>query len=285
MLFRSILIFSYLPLIGIIVAFKDFYPVKGLFGSPWNGLDNFKFFFLSSDAWRVLRNTIGMNLIMIVTSTVIGIFFSLLLFEVAKKSLLKIYQTIMFIPFFFSWVLVGLLFTTMLDSSNGLLTVLFNSITGQQINFYSEPGYWVAIIPLINIWKGTGFSCLIYYAVLINIDSELFEAAEIDGASKWQSIKNISLPFLIPMISVWTILAIGSIIKGDFGLFYFVTKNQAALYPVTDVIDTYVFRALTNSGNIGMSAAVGLFQSIVGFVMILLTNRAANAINRDYSLF
>lgn len=281
----KIFVFSYLPMVGIIIAFKDYYPIKGIFGSDWNGLKNFEFFFKSSDAWRILRNTVGLNLIMIFSSTLISIIFALLLYEVTKRTLLKIFQSIMFIPYFFSWVLVGLLFTTLLESPSGLLTRIIFTLSGKQIGFYSTPSYWAAILPCVYIWKSTGFLSLIYYAVLMSIDSELFEAAQIDGATKLQTIMHISLPFLFPMMSVQIILAVGNIIHGDFGLFFYVPRNLGVLYPVTDVIDTYVYRALTTDGNFGMSSAVGLFQSFVGCIMILATNKIANRINHDYGLF
>ena len=281
----KILIFSYLPMIGIIIAFKNYIPSKGIFGSEWNGVKNFEFFFKSSDAWRVLRNTIGINFINIVLGLVFSVVFALLLYEITSKKLLKVYQTILFFPYFFSWVLVGLMITTLLQTPSGLLTNLIHTITGLDINFYAEPVYWTFIIPIISIWKGIGFGSLIYYAVLMGIDNEQFEAAELDGASRLQVMKSISIPTLIPMMCVLTILGIGGIIKSDFGLFYFVPRNLGVLYPTTDVIDTYVFRALTQNGDFGMSSAVGVFQSFVGFILIIITNKIAKSVDSNYSLF
>lgn len=281
----KIFIFAYLPMFGIIIAFEDYIPVKGMFGSKWNNFKNFEFFFKSVDAWSILRNTIGLNLLLIVTELVVSVFFALLLYEISQKSLLKIYQSIMFIPYFFSWVLVGLMLTTLLNPSTGMLTVIIHAVTGRNIAFYSHPAYWIVILPLVGVWKGTGFGSLVYYSCLLSIDKELFEAAEIDGATKLQSIRNISLPFLMPMICVMTILAVGRIMRSDFGLFYFVPRNVTSLYPVTDVLDTYVFRALTINSDFGMSSAVGVFQSVVGFVLIILTNKFAKRYNTDYSLF
>ncbi|MBD2846329.1 sugar ABC transporter permease [Paenibacillus sp. IB182496] len=281
----KIFVFAYLPMAGIILAFKDYVPVKGMFGSPWNGFENFAFFFQSADAWRILRNTIGLNALLIAAELLAGVLFALLLYEIASKKLLKAYQSVMFFPYFFSWVLVGLMMTTLLGPSTGMLTTLIRKLTGHEVSFYSEPWYWLIILPLVAVWKGTGFSSLIYYSALMSIDKELFEAAEIDGATRVQSIRHISVPFLIPMMVMLTILAIGNILRADFGLFYFVPRNISALFPVTDVLDTYVFRALTVNGDFAMSAAVGVFQSVVGFFMILGTNWLAKRVNRDYGLF
>ncbi len=280
----KIFIFSYLPMIGIVIAFKNYYPIKGIFASPWNGLKNFEFFFVSADAWRILRNTIGLNLLMIVTGPVVHITVALLLYTITKPIALKIYQSILFVPHFFSWVLVGLLLTTLLDYPNGLATKLLASLN-LDVNLYGTPAAWVGIIPLVSIWKSTGFKSLIYYAVLMNISPDLFEAARIDGANEMQVVRHISLPHIVPMLIVQLILAVGGIIRGDFGLFYYVPRNLGVLYPVTEVIDTYVFKALTTNGDFGMSAAVGLFQSVVGCLMILLTNKLASSVDSSLGLF
>lgn len=281
----KIFIFSYLPIAGVILAFKQFVPSKGIWHSPWNGFDNFEFFFKSETAWTLLRNTIGLNLLGIAASTIANVVLAFLLYEIVSRTRLKIYQTVLFIPYFFSWVLVGLMLTSLLSPTSGLLTDLIHRVFGYEINFYAHPSSWVWILTIVFVWKGAGFGSLIYYSVLLNIDKELFEAAEIDGASRLQTIVRIMLPFLIPMICVLTILALGNIIRADFGLFYFVPQNQPQLYPVTDVIDTYVYRALAGDGDFSVSAAIGLFQSVVGLVLILATNKAAKSINKDYSLF
>ena len=281
----KIFIFSYLPMFGIIMAFKDYVPIKGILGSPWNGLDNFAFFFKSSSAWLVLRNTIGLNALLIVVELAAGVIFALMLYEVTSRKLLKVYQSVMFFPYFFSWVLVGLMLTTLLNPTSGMLTRLIHTFTGHELDFYGTPWYWTLILPLVGIWKGAGFNSLIYYAALMSIDKDLFEAAEIDGATRVQSIRHISLPFLMPMMAMLTILAIGRILHADFGLFYFVPRNVSVLYPVTDVLDTYVFRALSVNGEFAMSAAVGVFQSVVGFFLILGTNSVARKYNKDYGLF
>lgn len=281
----KIFVFAYIPMFGIIIAFKDYFPAKGIWGSPWSGFTNFEFFFKSVDAWHILRNTIGLNALLIAVDLAASVFFALVLYEISSRKLLKIYQSVMFFPYFFSWVLVGLMLTTLLNPSTGMLTTIIRQLTGHEVAFYSEPWYWLIILPIVSIWKGTGFSSLIYYSTLMNIDKELFEAAEMDGASKLQAIRHISIPFMLPMMFMLTILAIGQIMRADFGLFYFVPRDVTVLYPVTNVLDTYVFRALTVNGDFGMSSAVGVFQSVVGFILILTTNRIAKSYNHEYSLF
>ena len=281
----KIFIFSYVPMFGIVIAFQNFRASKGLFGSEFVGFKNFEFFFKSVDAGRILRNTLFLNSLMIVTGLIFSIIISLLLFEIASKIRLKIYQSIMFFPFFFSWVLVGLMMGTFLNSDSGLLTRLIHYLSGININFYTSPEYWPLILVLVDVWKATGYSSLIYYAVLMSIDKDYYEAAEIDGASRIQKMFYITLPFLIPMAIVLTVLAIGNIMRADFGLFYFVPREQGALFATTDVIDTYVFRALRQYGDFAMSSAVSLFQSVVGFVLILVTNALVGKHNEQHKLY
>ena len=281
----KIFIFSYLPMVGIIIAFKNYMPRQGIFGSAWVGLKNFEFFFRSNTAWRVLRNTVAMNMVGLVLSTVVHVAVALLLYEVIRRSVLKTYQTVMFIPYFFSWVLVGLMMTVFFSPTNGMLTKAAAILGNPNVNFYATPGYWLAILPVISVWKGLGFGSLVYYSALMGIDREIFEAAEIDGANKWQRTWAISIPYIMPMITVMTILSLGNIIRADFGLFYFVPQRQSQLFPVTDVIDTFVFRALAENGDFGMSSAVGLFQSVVGFLMVIAANMIAKSADEDYSLF
>ena len=281
----KIFVFSYLPMIGIVLAFKNYQPRLGIFGSPWVGLKNFEFFFTSKDAFRVLRNTVGMSVLNLAVCTFANVSVALMLYEVSRKRLLKLYQTVLFIPYFFSWVVVGLMLTVFLNQRDGLLTAFVYQLTGQRVDFYAAPRAWIAFLPAISVWKGVGFNSLIYYSVLMSIDTELFEAAQIDGATRFQQIRCISLPFLRPMLCVMLILGAGGIIRSDFGLFYFATRNSSQLYPVTDTIDTYVVRALMQNSNFTMSAAVGLFQNVVGVILVMLTNFLSKCYNRDYALF
>lgn len=280
-------IFSYWPMFGIILAFKDFKVTKGILGSPWTQplFKNFIFFFQSQDAWRVTRNTLGLNMLFIAIGTTCGVLFALIMFEVKNARHVKIYQTASIIPSFLSWVVVGYIVYALLDPGRGIFNQILQAFGLEGIGWYSEPQYWPVILTLTSVWHGVGLSSIIYYAALMGVDSELFEAAQIDGANKVQQIRYISIPQIVPIITIMTILAIGKIFRADFGLFYNVTRDIGALYPTTDVIDTYVFRALMNQGNIGMSSAVGLFQSAVCFVMILLTNWIVKKIEPDNSLF
>lgn len=278
-------LFSYWPMYGLILAFKDFKVPDGIWGSPWAGWKNFEFFFTSQDAWRVTRNTLLLNSLFIVASVSCAVMFALIMYEVAKRWQVKLYQTVSIIPSFMSWVVVGYIVYILLDPSKGIVNQIIVAFGGEGISWYNEPQYWPVILMISKVWQGVGLGSIIYYAALMGIDSELFEAAEIDGANKRQRIFHISLPQITPVITIMTILEIGKIFRADFGLFYNVTRNVGALYPTTDVIDTYIFRALMSQGNIGMSSAVGLFQSVVCFVMLMTANWIVRKIEPDNSLF
>lgn len=280
-------IFSYWPMFGVVLAFKDFKVTKGIFGSPWVQpiTKNFDFFLKSQDAWRVTRNTIGLNLLFISVGIICGVIFALIMYEVKRAYEVKLYQTISILPSFLSWVVVGYIVYALLDPSKGIINQIIVAFGGEGISWYSEPKYWPIILLLTKTWHGLGLGSIIYYAALMGVDSELFEAAEVDGASKLQRIRYISLPHLIPIITILFILDIGKIFRADFGLFYNVTRNVGALYPTTDVIDTYIFRALMSQGNIGMSSAVGLFQSFICFIMLVTVNAIVKKIEPDNSLF
>lgn len=281
----KIIIFSYLPMIGVIIAFKNFRAVDGIFGSAWVGLKNFEFFFKSNDAWRVMRNTLTFNVVNILSSLLTNIVVALLLYEVSNRIALKAYQTVLFIPHFFSYVLVGLMLTPILSSNGGLLTQLVEGMSGVKFNFYAKPLAWLIILPLVNLWKGVGYGSLIYYSTLMSIDASLFEAAEIDGANKFQRIRHISIPTLLPMACVLTIMSVGDILNSGLGLFYYVTRDAKQLYEWTDVIDTYVFRSLTTGANFSVTSAVTLFQNVVGLILVVVTNKIARAVDKEYALY
>lgn len=280
-----IIIFAYIPMGGIVLAFKNFQVNLGVFGSPWVGFKNFEFYFKSTDAWRTVRNTLGMNFLMIVVGTICNIAFALLCFNLLSKVSVKIYQTVTIIPSFLSWVVVGYLVYTLLKPTGGMVNQLIIFLGGDPVNWYSIPGKWPLILLLVSLWHGVGNGSLFYFASLMGIEQDFFEAASLDGATKWQEFRYIILPFLIPLITIMQILAIGKIFRADFGLFFNVTRDTGVLYPTTDVIDTYIYRALISLGDVGMSAAVGLFQSAVGFVLILITNYIVNKIEPDNTLF
>lgn len=279
------LIFKYVPMVGAIVAFKRYQFNKGIFGSEWTGLDNFRFLIESPDLWRLIRNTVGYNLSFIVLNTVCAIMLALLMYEIANRTLLKVYQTVMFFPHFLSWVVIAIMAYAFLNPAAGMLNRWFDGYGIQRIDWYNASGPWVVIIPLSNLWKELGMTCIIYYAALVGIDSSYFEAARLDGANRWQMMKYISLPFLYPIMTILIILAIGNILDADFGLFYQLPLNSPTIFSTTDVLDTYIFRALMEWGDIGMSSAVGLTKSVVGFVMVIAANAWVRKINSDNALF
>ncbi len=278
-------IFSYIPMLGIVLAFKNFRFDKGIFGSDWIGLNNFMFLFTSQDAWRITLNTIGLNLMFIFSGLVCSVTFALMLYEITNKNYVKLYQTVIILPSFLSWVVVGYMAYILLNPQLGVLNKILEAAGAEPVSWYSEPSYWPVILAISNIWKNVGLGSIIYYAGLMGINQEYYEAADIDGAGKFQKALKISIPNILPLMVIMTILAIGGIFRSDFGMFFNLTRNVGSLYPTTDVIDTYVYRALRVVGDIGMSSAAGLYQSIVGFIMILVTNAIVRRIQPENALF
>ncbi|MEM9424418.1 MAG: ABC transporter permease subunit [Spirochaetota bacterium] len=287
--FIWVFILNYLPMSGLVLAFKrlrfsgNF--VNSVITSKWVGLDNFRFLFGSSDAWIITRNTVLYNLGFIVLGTISALILAILLSSMFNSTLRNLYQTIFLFPNFISWVVVSYFTLAFLHPGNGLLNAWFDKLGFPAVEWYSDTGPWPYILIITNIWKGIGFGASLYLAAILNIDRSLYEAAHIDGASTMQQISNITLPFLRKLIIVLTLLAIGRIFYADFGLFYQVTQNVGLLYPVTDVIDTYVYRSLISSGDIPMATAAGFYQSLVGFVLILCANAIVRKLDRESSLF
>lgn len=276
-------IMCYLPMFGIIIAFKDYNYSLGILNSPWNGFKNFEFFFKSSDALRITRNTLLYNSVYIIAGTSVAVLFAICMNELSKRWI-KVYQTIMFIPYFISWIVVGYLMISFFDTQYGLINRVIGNLGGNAIGWYNTKGYWPFILIFMNLWKYVGYNTVIYYATIIGIDPSYYEAAKLDGAGGIQMIKYITLPMLKKMIIILFILSLGNIFRGDFGLHYFGTNNAGALYAVTDVIDTYAFRALRQMGDIPMASAVSAFQSIVGCITILFANRIIKKIDADAAL-
>lgn len=278
-------IFHYIPMFGIVIAFKKFNYTKGIFGSEWVGFDNFKLLFNSPDAWRITRNTLSYNAVFIVLGTLAAVALALLLFEIKNRICLKVYQTFMFFPYYLSWVVVAYMAYAFLNTRSGILNQLMKSMGLGTIDWYVTPKPWMVIFPVAYLWKSIGMNTLIYYASLIGIDSTYFEAASIEGANKWQITTKITIPFLYPLITMLTILAIGQIFNADFGLFYQLPMNSPMLYQTTDVIETFVFRALREQGNIDISSAAGLYKSFVGFVLVIITNWVVKKYQSENALF
>jgi putative aldouronate transport system permease protein len=278
--------FTYLPYPGIIIAFKNFNPVKGIFGSPWSGFDNFKFFLSNGDFLRITFNTFWINFNQILWGTILAVVFAVLLNEIKSNGMKKWFQSILFLPYFFSFVIVGKLVLLIFKSENGLANELIEMFNGVPIDWYTSPEYWVKIIASASIWKNVGYSVIIYLAVITSIDEEMMEAASLDGASRVQKIRYILLPNLVPTIIILTLLSIGRIFFGDFALIYAIVENNGLLFPTTDVIDTYIYRALINGGQeYGMITAIGICQSILGFLVVVCSNWAVKRYDKDYSLF
>lgn len=282
-----IFIFCYIPMGGAIVAFKDYNVQDGIFGSKWVGLKNFEFFFRSSDAWRVIRNTLGLNLLFIFSGIIVAVTLALVMYEIRSKMAVKVYQTSLILPNFFSWVIVGYMVYALLNPRIGILNQVLSHFNDSWINYnwYAKADKWPVILLIASVWKRMGMDMVVYYAGLMGINNEYFEAAELDGANKFQKIWYISLPSISSLIIMMTILALGGIFRADFGLFYSVPMNSGLLYETTDVIDTYIFRALKDVGDIGMSSAIGLFQSVVGLITVVVTNTIVSKLDSDSALF
>lgn len=278
------LVFHYLPMFGVVLAFKNFNYELGIFGSEWIGFKNFEFFFSSQDAWRITRNTLCYSSVFIVTNVFSAVFVALLLYEVKNRYFIKSYQTIMILPHFISWVIVGYITYIMLNPEMGVFNKILSFFGFNKVDWYSEIRVWPFILVSVNIWKHVGMNCIIYYAALLGINKELFEAAMVDGANKLQQTWYISVQSLKPLVAIMIILSMGSLFRGDFGLFYQIPRDVGLLYPVTDVIDTYAFRGL-RSGELGSSSAVGLLQSFVGFLLVVGTNAIVKKINPENSLY
>ncbi|WP_309122159.1 ABC transporter permease subunit [Paenibacillus sp.] len=279
------LIFAYLPMAGIVIAFKRYDYIGGIFGSAWNGLDNFRFFFESGDAWRVTRNTALYNIAFIVVNNLLQIFAAILLFEVGGKWFKKLTQSVLFLPYFISWVVVGAIAYNLLNYDIGTVNALLRGLGLEPIDIYNTPSYWPFILIAVSAWKTLGYGTVMYLAAITGIDTEMYEAAEIDGANIFQRVMKVTIPNLYPTVIILVLLAVGNIFRGDFGMFYNMIGNNGLLFSSTDVIDTYVFRSLITSNDIGMSAAAGVFQSVLGFATIMLVNYAVRRYDRDRALF
>lgn len=282
--------FSYLPMAGMVIAFKEYrYSRDGFLASiiqsKWVGLQNFKFLFSTNDAYIITRNTVLYNIFFIVLGLVIAVAMAIMLAEITNKKLAKVYQTGMFLPYFLSWVIVGYFVFSFLSMDRGVVNQIAGWFGVDPVNWYSDPAYWPIIIVVVFLWKSVGYNSVIYLAAIMGIDKSLYEAAMIDGANKWQQIRNITIPMLTPLITILTLLAIGKIFYADFGLFYQVPRDSGTLYNVTNVIDTYVYRGLKSTGEIGMSTAAGLYQSLIGFVLVITSNGIVRKFNKDNALF
>ena len=285
-----IFLYNYVPMFGVVVAFKDFkFSRKGflhaLITSEWVGLDNFRFIFESKDALLITRNTLCYNLTFIVAGTIFAIALAIALSRMRNQKLAKIYQTGIFLPYFLSWVVAAYFLKIFLNPEFGFCNAILGKFGIGPIDWYMEPKYWPGLLVFMGLWKGTGYSAIVYLASITGIDKAYYEAAMIDGASEWQQIKHITIPSIVPVMIILVLLSVGRIFNADFGLFYQLPLNSGPLFEVTNVLDTYIFRAMRCMGDIGMPAAAGLYQSCVGFVFIMVSNWVVRRYDEQKALF
>ncbi len=280
----SLIIFNYLPMAGVVIAFKRYIPRKGIFGSPWVGLENFEFFFSSQDAARTIRNTVLYSAGFLILDLILGVLIAVLLYNLKKATHVKVYHTIILLPKFLSIVIVSFIVYALLSPSYGAINQIIVALGGTKVQWYTEPEYWPAILTIVHAWMTIGGGCLYYYAALTGLDPALLESADLEGASSVQKAWYIMIPELVPIMVMMTVLGIGHLFGGDMGLFYQVPKDQGVLYPVTDTISTYTYRALLD-GSMSRSAAVGLFQSAVGLVLVVTTNAIVRKISPENAIF
>lgn len=282
-----VFVMSYLPMTGLVLAFKDYKFNLGVFRSPWNGLENFRYLFESGKGWIITRNTILYNLLNLITSQFLAVLVAILISEMTGRIYKKVTQSVIFLPYFISWVIVGTFVFNIFNYETGVLNGIIRVFGGEPVNLYSKEmtGVWPVIICLFNSWKWVGYNSIIYIAAITSIDAECFEAADIDGANIFQKIWYITFPSIRPTIITMLLLQVGRILRGDFEMFYQIVGNNGQLFDATDVIDTYVFRSLMNNSNFGMTAAAAFYQSFLCFAIIMIVNAIVKKIEADYALF
>lgn len=280
-----VIIFSYIPMSGIVLAFKRYQYAGGIYFSPWCGLDNFKALLVAGKLGQVTRNTLLYNIAFILLGVVFEMGSAILLNEIGGKWFKKIAQSFMFLPYFISWVVVSAVMYNVFNYEKGVVNHVLNLLGSKPFDLYNSPNAWPIVLIILKLWKQTGYGSVVYLAAITGLDQEMFEAASIDGASAWQKIRYITIPSLVPTMVILVLLAIGNIFRGDFGMFYQTVKTSALLQPVTDVIDTYVFRLLINNSDVGVSAAAGLYQSVLCFITITVCNKLVKKADPDYALY
>ena len=276
---------NYIPMLGLQIAFKNFSYSKGMWASPWNNFANFKFLFATSDAFIMVRNTILYNVCWIALGMVLGVAAAILINEVIGKIKKQFYMTVILLPYLMSAVIISYLVYAYLSPTAGLFSKALENLLGKSPEFYQETVWWPFILTFVNQWKGIGFGMILYLSSILGIDPSLYEAATLDGATRWQQHKTITIPLLKPMLIMMFILNLGNIFRSDFGLFYQLPMNQGALFPVTQTIDTYVYRALLQYNDVGMSAAASFIQSVVGFILIVVANKIVSKADKSSALF
>jgi putative aldouronate transport system permease protein len=280
-----VIVFSYIPMGGIIVAFKRFSFSKGFLGSPWCGLENFRFLFISDKLWPLMRNTLLYNAAFITVGMVMEVGFAIIINELGSKWFKKVFQSFMFLPFFISWVVVIAIVDAIFGYDSGIINQVLQSLGLEKFNIYVNAAPWPFLLVFFKAWKQTGYGSIVYLAAISGMDQEIVDAAEIDGANIWQRIRYITIPSLKPTIIIMMLLAIGNIFRGDFGMFYQLIGNNSVLLEVGDILDLYIYRAMVSSSNLGMASAAGFYQSILCFFTIIAANWMVKKYDPDYSLF
>lgn len=280
-----LVMFCYAPMVGVILAFKKYHVGKGIFGSPWVGFKNFEFLFASSDAWVITRNTVVYSVITMFLNKALSVVLAIILNEVRPKRLTKVFQTIFMMPHFLSWVIIAMIVGAFLSKEKGLVNQILIAMGKDPVAWYQNIQFWPPFIIFLQMWKGVGYGTVLYLATISGISQDYYEAAMLDGASRFQLARYITIPHLSTVISITIIMGMSSIFRSDIGLFYTVPQNSGALYPVTQTLDTYIYLGLQHGGNIGMNAAAGLYQTVVGFLLVLLTNWIVSKINPENSMF
>lgn len=279
-----VIVFNYIPMFGVTIAFKDYNYVDGVLNSPWCGLENFEYLKISGKLWQLTRNTLLYNLAFIVLGIIFEVGFAIMLSEITKKTFKKVTQACMFLPYFISWVVVS---TVMINifGQNGVLSNVLAGFGIEDFSIYQQVKQWPIVMICVRLWKQTGYGTVVYLAAIAGLSQETFEAASIDGANIWQKIKYITIPGLKPTIFVMFLMAVGNVFRGDFGMFYQLVGNNQLLLESSDVIDTFVYRSLITTPNIGMSAAAGFYQSVLCFITIVSVNWLVKKIDPEYTLF
>jgi putative aldouronate transport system permease protein len=283
-----LLLFCYFPMAGLVLVFKNYKFRGGIFGSPWAEplFQNFLFFFNSFDrALRATRNTVVLNLLYFSVTTIVSVAIAIMLADIKRRNFVKVTQSIMFFPFFISWMAFGSILQSILNYNLGTLNTIITFFGGARIDFYANPNYWWAILVICNVWNQAGYSSIIYYAALTSIDPTYYEAAMVDGASKWKQITAITLPMLRPTVIMLFMLSLGSMLRGNLSMIMGLTNLNPALLPVTDIIDVFVYRSGIRSGELAFSSAISLYQSVIGFILVMVSNAALRKIDRDNALF
>lgn len=281
-----LVLFSYIPMAGLVIVFKDYNFLKGIWGSPWVGFKNFEFFFYNMDnALRATKNTLVLNALNMAFGTVVSIALAIMFSEIRNKKYLKVTQTISIFPHFLSWAVVGGIATAFLSYDKGMINGIISALGMERLDLYNTAAYWPAILTIFNVWKGAGYSAIVYYATISGFDTSYYEAAEVDGATLWQRIIHITLPMLLPTICILTLMSVGRIFYGDLSMMMSMHNLNPMLFETTDIIDTFVYRSITQLGDYSMASAVSLYQSVFGFALVLGSNYIVGKFSAESRLF